>query len=517
MSQQTSSIGQLIDHLSHGWKADYSGLTSEFTQLWQEKLNAKVESQVSGKNSLRFISDLSEIRLRGMNDVPCLLTAGDGAEDLRDFWRKSAGLGRLPLVIALSEHAYRQAEYLITDARGLLLSSIQTKQLLTAASSREFLIKQLNRQIPKQRLIPFDFLRPAEGGMFFGRGSELSRLLLEDQTSFAIAGPGKVGKSSLIKHYQRQAIRKRDPRGSYRYYIDFYDCQDTSPDGVARFFAMKIDPSKKSSRMLASGLLDFMKYQAFCHGGALDLLLDEVDEVCHGKAFYLLGEAAKEGYCRLVLGGKGMLLQTMLSDKSPLRSRLELIKLEPLDPDSARQLFLEPLQCLELKISDEGGLIKRIFSMTGRLPHLLQLFGKKLATLAIEGNISEITAQHVETLKWDFSVAQMFTDPLLRLADAEARLLGLLLIKDSRHEFSVPVIQQLAAPENLPSDLRKITKLCNDLVISNVLSWCGGKYCVANESLYSYASNLGLLADEALDEARMAVRKQNELFPLAVY
>jgi hypothetical protein len=517
MSQQTYSIGQLIDHLSHGWKADHSGPTQEFTQLWQDKLKAKVERKESGKNGLRFISDLSEIRLRGMNDVPCLLSGGDGAEDLRDFWRKSAGLGRLPIVLALSEQAYRQAEYVITDARGLLLSSIQVKQLLTALEPRQFLIKQLNKHIPKQRLIPFDFLRPAEGGMFFGRGLELGRLLLEDQTSFAIAGPGKIGKSSLIKHYLRQTIRNRDPRSSYRYYVDFYDCQDTSPDGVARFLAMKIAPSKQSDRMLASGLLDFLKYQSYRHNGALDLLLDEVDEVCHGKAFNLLGEAAKDGYCRLVLCGKGMLLQTMLSDKSPLRSRLELVKLEPLDPGSARQLFLEPFKCLELQVSNEDELINHIFSLTGRLPHLLQLFGKRLATLAIEEKAKEITIEHVETLKWDFSIAQMFTDPLLRLADAEARLLGLLLIKDGRHEFSVPVIQQQAEQEKLSGSVQHVTKLCNDLVISNVLSWSGGKYCVANESLYGYASNLGLLAEGALNDARLAVQRQNELHKLLAY
>ncbi len=517
MNQQNFTIGQLLDHLSHGWTPDHSGLTEEFTQLWQEKLNAKVERKESGKNSLRFTADLSEIRLRGMNEVPCLLSGGEGTEVLRDFWRKSAGLGRLPFIIALSEQAYRQAESVITDARGLLLSATQVKQLLAAQEPREFLTRQLNRQIPKQRLIPFDFLRPAEGGMFFGRRHELDRLLLEDQTSFAIAGPGKVGKSSLVKHYLRQTLRNRDPRRSRSFYIDFYDCQNISPDGVARFFAMRVHPCQQSNRMRAGGLFDFLKYQSFRYNGALDLLLDEVDEVCHGHAFNLLGQAARNGYCRLVLCGRGTLLQTILSDKSPLGSRLELIKLEPLDPFSARQLFLEPLRDLELQVNDPDALTQRIFNLTGRLPHLLQLFGKKLVTLAIEEQAKEITAQHIETLKWDFSVAQIFTEPLLRLKDAEARLLGLLLIKDGHHEFSVPVIQQLAEHERLTSDFQHVTELCNDLVISNVLSWHRGKYCVANEALYDYVNNLGLLANEALDEARQAVQRQQALHRLLPY
>lgn len=510
-------FNQLVENLAGGWQSDHAKSALELINQWRINLKASVyfrqgEQGDVARNAVRFVTDLSEIHLRGLNDVPCLLIGGEGADGVLDFWRKSVGPGRLPFILALSEKAYRQAELVVTEQRGLLLSAFQMKQLVASSDPRSFLKDQIHKQIAKQRLIPYDFLKSAEGGMFFGRRNELNRLRHEDGTSFAIAGPSKVGKSSLIKNYRSQMLRDRDSC-VLRFYVDFYDCRDTSPDGVARFFAMKIDPSKQSSRMTADGLLDFLRYQSFRNAGvSLDLLLDEVDEVCNGEAFKMLGEAAKLGYCRLVLCGKGSLLRMMLDKESPLRGRLELMQLEPLDEHSARRLILDPLADLGLEISDPELLIKRVFRLTGRLPHLLQLYGKKLASLAIEEDSDEITINHIETLKWDFGVAQIFTEPLRNLTDPEARLIALLLLKEGREkadEISLKAVQRLAAGESLDYDLNRATEICNELVISNVLAWNNGRYRIANEALFDYVRNLGLLEASEIEQARQIVQAQH--------
>lgn len=511
-------FNQLVENLAGGWQPDHAKSALELVNQWRINLKASVhfrqgEQGDVARNTVRFVTHLSEIHLRGMNEVPCLLIGGDGSDGALDFWRKSAGPGRLPFILALSDKAYYQAEQIVTEQRGLLLSAAQIRQLVSSPDPRGFLKSQIHKQIAKQRLIPYDFLKSAEGGMFFGRRNELNRLRHEDGTSFAIAGPGKVGKSSLIKQYRSVMLRERDARATLRFYVDFYDCRDTSPDGVARFFAMKIDPSKQSNRMTADGLLDFLRYQSFRSGGtSLDLLLDEVDEVCNGEAFKMLGEAAKLGHCRLVLCGKGALLRMMLDKDSPLRGRLELVQLEPLDEHSARRLILEPLADLGLEISDPELLINRVFRLTGRLPHLLQLYGKKLASLAIEEESDRITINHIETLKWDFGVAQIFTEPVRNLTDPEARLIALLLLqegKGSSEDISIQTVQKLAARESLEYDLNHLTEICNELVISNVLAWSNGRYRIANEALFDYAHNLGLLEASEIEQARQIVRAQH--------
>lgn len=512
MTYHDLTIHQLVEHLAGGWQADHTGWILELINRWKASLKAPIEIKQHSQNAVRFVTDLSEIRLRGMNDVPCLIIGGDGSsgsDDVLDFWRSAAGPGKLPFILALSEQRYRQAEQIVTEERGLLLSANQIRQLLSPSDPRQYLKKQLHKQISRLRLIPYDFLKSAEGSMFFGRRNELNRLRHEDGTSFAIAGPGKVGKSSLIKQYKLLMARERDARNTLRLYIDFYDCRDTSPDGVARFFAMKVDSSKQSSRMTADGLLDFLRYQGYKNEDvSLDLLLDEVDEVCTGDAFKMLGEAAKLGYCRLVLCGKGSLLRMMLDKDSPLRGRLELMQLEPLDEHSARRLILEPLADLGLKISDPELLINQVFRLTGRLPHLLQLYSKRLASLAIEEQEDKITINHIETLKWDFAVAQIFTEPLRNLTDSETRLAGLLLLKSGQHEFTVQAVQKFLESESIGHDLNRMTEICNDLVISNVLTWSAGRYRIANEALFDYARNNGLLEDFELQQTRELIQKQ---------
>ncbi len=503
MNRSEEAIHQLLDHLISGWRSEQPGSVKEFLQIWKERLNVVVQIKDIGKNQVQFTSEWSDIRLRGLSHVPCLLTTCKDPSVIREFWRQHAGLGKIPFVLAISEDAQRHAAAVITDSRGLLLSGPETIQLLTDSNPRENLIRHIRRQIPRQRLNPFDFLKPAEGCMFFGRRNELNRLRYEDSTSFAIVGPGKAGKSSLMKYYQQQMLRLKDPRSSYRHYIDFYDCPDLTPDGVARFLAMKIDSSRQSNRVQAKGLVDFLKYQAYRNDVALDLLLDEVDEVCSGSAFKLLGEAAKLGYCRLVLCGKASLLNLMLDEQSPLRGRVELLKLEPLEPADARLLLLEPFKDLGYEIEDPEMLVDRVFRYTGRFPHLLQLFGKRLAALMSEQGANLITVKDIETLKWDFTIAHIFTEPLRNLSNPEAIKLGLILLQDGRQEFSIGMIQEITRTEFVDFGHRELTKLCNELVINNVIAWNGWKYRIANEALYDYVKNLGLLEQLCKEESHV--------------
>jgi hypothetical protein len=501
-------VAQLVGSLSGAWQPGHYLLAQELAHRWKTRLKTEVEIKAQDENAVRFVTDLSEIRLRGMNEVPCLMLSG-GEKVLRDFWQKSAGAGKLPFILALSEKAYEQAKAEVAEARGLALSAEMIRQILDASDSRETLKRILREQIPRQRLVPYEFLLSAEGGMFFGRGHELDRLRYNDNSSFAVVGPSKIGKTSLIRQYRYLMARNRGASSSARIYIDFYNCHDTTGDGVARFFAAKIESSQRSNRMTGSGLVDFLRYQQGLHKGPLDLLLDEVDEVCHSEAFEYLGEAAKLGYCRLALCGKGSLLKLMSTKKSPLEGRLELIRLEPLDPQAARKLILQPLADLGFQISEPDQLVERIFRLTGRIPHLIQLVCKQLATSAIEEGAETISVDRFEAVKWDFAIASVFTNPLRHLANSaspESYLLALMILRDGRREFPVQAIRALAAKQDLELDSLRTEELCNDLFINNILSWNQGKYCLANEGLKFYLSERGMLTDTALDEARRALR-----------
>lgn len=499
----------LIENLAKGWLASHGAHASEFVHRWGDKFQTGVEVKQQGTNFLRFTCDLSGIRLHGMTDVHCLLVGGEDAatlQALRELRQHTGDSGGLPFVLAASRYACEQARAMLSPGRHLLMSPEVLERLGNEQKPAAFLKELLRAQIPLQRLIPYSHLLSVEGGMFFGRRSESDKLYYESDVSFAVAGPGRIGKTSLVKQYLRRLTRDRDPQKTRTFYVDFYSCPK-DPNSVARFLAMKLDASRRSHEVSAGKLLDFLQYQRFQHGGPLNLLLDEVDGVCRSEAFSTLGEAAKLGHCRLVLIGKGELLDLMLYRETQLKQRLQLLRLNPLDESDARDLLLEPLTDLGFRIEAPDKLVDRVFSLTGRLPHLMQFFARRLAELAIEEKRNEISAAQAETLKWDYETALFFLSPLDEkvFGNPEARSLAYLLLKEPPAGINPAQVCSLLRRRDPAINELQALKLCNELVIQNILVWDRGGFQIANEALVEYARHFGLL-DGAPDAARRATQ-----------
>ncbi|HZF09888.1 MAG TPA: hypothetical protein VFE33_13950 [Thermoanaerobaculia bacterium] len=500
------SIARLIRKLPEGWGPSH-GLAHEFVQCWREAFHANAQIKESDEGSLYFTTELPDIRLHGTDDMHCLLLARSddiASEVLKTFKRKAVAPGRLLVVFPFREEAALLTQEALGSVRHLLVPPLAAREILLSDQPQEKLKKLLREQLPIRSLIPYNYLRPAMGSLFFGRQAELDRLLQEDDVSFSIAGPGRIGKTSILKQYRRALIRTRDPRAARSVEIDFYPCGDTSTTGVARFLAMKIESSSRSYRMTADGLADFLRFQRAEHGGPLELLLDEVDAVCRGLAFDIIGDAAKQGLCRLILCGRGELLDMMLSPDSPLACRLELLRPGPLESEPARELLLRPLSDLGLTLEQPEHLVERVFELSGCLPHLLQFYGKKLAELTAESASSVVVAAMIETLGWDFDSAQYITSPLSQLEDEE-RLLALALLKERPGELTISSVRALATAYGLVFSHARTLEILNRLVISNILSWRRGSFSIANGALPSYAEQLGYL-DFGIADAKAGLR-----------
>ena len=498
----------LIDRLAHGWTSSHAGLAYEFIQRWAAPLCQEADVIEIGENTAEFVTVLTDIRLRTMHQVPCLLVGGeaDASKALQEFWTRFNSTHHIPFILTLSATAHDSAVKMLRSGRCLILSPNQIDKMLRSQFPLVELKQLLLRQVPRRALIPYNLLVPAEGGMFFGRQNELSRLRDEDFTSFAIAGPGRIGKTSLARYYQTERLRSRHPSSSRSFFISLYDA-DHLPDRIARFIAMKIQSSRRSDRMLVKDLLNFLLYQNKHCGGPLQLILDEVDEDCEGEAFKVLGEAARSHFCRLILCGRGNLLKMMLSSKSPLDCRLDLIQLEPLDTSSARDLLIKPIEDLGFKIEKPEGVTEEVLKLTGQMPHLVQLFGKKLVDHAISDKTETISTEQVELLKTDFYIAQFFLKSLNELANAEAKLVALALLSERQQSFSVPEIQAIAGQEGLHLDAASTNNICLELLVNNVLAWDNGSYRIANAGLPFYARKKDYLKN-SLEEAREARRSK---------
>jgi len=490
----------VLEGLIANWEKDCSQQARKVVHYWLRARCMPAELSDLGPNTLGFSIDLSSLRLRGLANPRCLLIGGNDRQLVRKtaarFFHQEAALGHLPIVLAISDAAYSQVATAIPKDQCLILAPFQVEELLAQGEPYGYLRRYIRQNIPLRRLIPFSILHPATGNMFYGRRSALSRLRDQMDQSFAVVGPRRLGKSSLVKQHLLDAKRRGEAHISAQFHIDCYDCHRKDADAVARFLAMKIDEGSRSARMTAADLVNFFRYQKRRIGQRLELILDEVDGICTGTAFLHLGTAAKEGYCRLIMCGRSELFRMALSGDSPVGCRLEMLRLQPLNRDEARQLLAEPLADLGLSFDREED-VTYVARLTGRQPNLLQFFGYHLAEQAMEANRTTIQREHIDQVKWDEEAAQFLLSPIIELEDQDLRALALAILRHGSDSMSIEGIGELASRAGIALDPIGVFRACSELTVHNVLVWERGAYRVANQAMIDYARFLGWIPAEA--------------------
>lgn len=493
---------ELLQLLAKGWGPEQREAITEFATRWQDCLNSTGKVELPEVNTLRFNLHLNGLRLHGAENVACLAIGSPGEDanvigaQVKSFWYKTNSTDRMVFLLALSDEAYEQAKAALPQIRCLRL---RPEQILSVFQSCEplSLLKQLIRdQYSRHQLLPYNITMPVKENMFFGRQRELDKLFYESTTSFAIVGAGRLGKTSLALEFHRRLVKENDSRATRKFHVDFYDCIKQTSDEVARFLAKEIDPSRRSNEMTIHDLAFFLRFQAHKLDGPVELFLDEVDRVCYLQVFDILTMSARRGVCRLVMCGRGSLLKTLMAENSPLNKRVELIRLLPLDEESASKLIMEPLRDLSFEVANQEKLLQQVFHWTGRLPHLLQFYGTRLVNLALAEGSNVITPELVDKVRGAFETVQLFAEQLEKLSDATTRLMAEHLLTDGRRHFTIPGVQEIGRQRGINLSNAQTLEICNDLVISNVLMWHEDAYYIANQSLVHYARKMRFLDNQ---------------------
>ena len=484
MSLSPSAISSLAARLEHGWSESKPDVALEALQILKEKFAGALETKEPGDDQFSFRMNLNSVRLRGADCVYGLLTGGNSHSALRaatEYWRQTSGVGRIVMILTGSETSHRAAVAAIPSRAAMILSPHQVEHLMAEEKPLQFWKQQLCRQIDKSQLLPFDIEHPAAANMFLGRDEELD--MLAGASSLAIAGPGRIGKTSLLLEHRRRLVRNRDPRIHSTSLIDFYYCSNKNPNGVARFLAMRLNPTKRNSTITADELEHFLRTEKARQGCVPELLLDEVDEVIDLSPFNTLGHAAREGVCRIVLAGRSQLYKTINNNRSVLNCRLELIKPEPLNWLHCRQLFLETFADLGYRIAEEDKVLELILNLSGGLPQHIHFLGGRLFHLLTKRSEVVISPQLIACLDDDFKLGHYLRSALLGLQSDYQPVAESLLKWDSQ-AFGASAIQ--AAFEECGRPRPGLADACNfadDLVLQNFLVWRGGLYRLANATL----------------------------------
>lgn len=493
VNTERATAASLIDRLAGHWT---EGIARELVYRLGLALECPRPTEVSaGKCGLLFGLDVSRIYLGQLGErLRCLLAGGQDQEpaaDVSQLWQEFGTAGGVVVALCVSDDAYAQAVRRLPPRRALVLDPKAVADLLEAAHPRRRLAEGLASRLGRTFLSVYDITRPATVA-FFGRTRELDRLAEDTAASYAITGPGRIGKSSLLRRYMDRLKWEADPRSLRLVSIDCTDLPLDDPNAVARTIATRVRPGPRSQRVTASGLMAFLR-ESRPVAGPIELLIDEADEFCFTEPLRQIGQAAREGSVRLILCGRKQVHDYALREASPLARRLEVIRLGPLQDAEARDLIVLPLADLGIALEDDSGVVRRILDRTGRLPHLIQYYCKHLVDAVASADPPRITHLLLSELERDYDFLEHVLNPLFELRDRRAYDVALGLLDGGQEHFRLADVEVLAARIGHRMSTREVKDLCDDLVVQNVLIWDRSAYRVSSPVLRAAARRSGLL------------------------
>jgi hypothetical protein len=498
--EHVSTVRERLRPLAQGWSPAQAGAIWVFAGMLARLLGSGLHTPDAGRDVFSFSLDLSHLLLKGMDDVRCLIVGGKGTvtgPELQSLIRMRTVPGRVSLIFVVSENMLNITLAAADGRRAVVFAPETTRELLEAADPIVPLKEYIVRTLPRRSLIPYDILHYASGLMFFGRTHEVTRLLEEDTTCFALAGPSRAGKTSVAKQYQRLLRERGGSKGETTVFIDLMECDQKNFYGYMSLICPRIGLKKHPES--SGDFIQMLTKLVADLGQPLNLILDETDDLClDDDISTLLATAAREGLLRLVLCGRGDLFRTMIAADSHFAERLELLRIGPLERRPSRRLLVEPLAALGLQFAHRD-LVNEILDLTGQFPHLVQLYAKGLAEHAVDSGHELITREHLDAVNNDHVITQYFLSPLQDLRDPVAKLVALAALRDSRDLWTWKDIVQLV--DGLAID--RAIDLCNELVINNVFMWKSGSFCLANQAMRVFGRRLGYL-DVAFEEAKHA-------------
>lgn len=482
----------LVSRLEAGWKAGPAGPASEFMHFLGAAIGGRVEIGAEADDHLEFRLSLPKVRLLGADDIRGVILGGksrDTEAAARAFVDAARVPGRIYLVLAASATAFDIATLRCPPRAAVILRHNQLVKLLCGLPPEIQLKSEFRRQLGRNRLLPFDIEHPAASNMFFGRQSELE--MLGGTSSIAIAGPGRIGKSSLLQQHRRNLVVARDRRMHHTIFMDFFGLQDKSEQSVVKFVAMKLNPIRKNTLLGKDDMIRFLRSESVRLGAAPELLMDEVDEVVTLPIFELLAMAAREGLCRLLIAGKSVLFDTMYRRTNALASRLELVRPKPLTGKEGVDLLMQPFVDLGYGTNDTHRIEEAVAEIAGGLPQNIQYLGIRLFKILETGRFPEVNAEVIDQMKSDFEYVHYARSPY-RALDKLLKPVAIELLKQGARPFDAAAIQEACQRTGQPKpDVFEAAEIGDLLVIMNVLSWWGrGAYRLSCPALPEMLSAL---------------------------
>jgi CRISPR-associated protein (TIGR03986 family) len=262
---------------------------------------------------------------------------------------------------------------------------------------QQYLLSRINLNVAS----PFNTSGPTTGSMFFGREHELRTISTHARNaSYALIGGRRIGKTSILKQLE---LNQLPEAGFHAFY---HDCSPT-PTQAELVRAFTLDRIWFPNPPVHQPTSFVEVLQALPNDKPLVILLDEADrligpdQALDYPLLRTLRALANSGRCQFVFSGEHSLRDELTNPKSPLYNFANEMLIGRLDPHAVRELIIQPMSNLGIKLIDEEDIVDRIWEFTSGHPNVVQLLCRRLVNRLNEQGTRRVTLVDVEAVTSD--------------------------------------------------------------------------------------------------------------------
>ncbi len=374
----------------------------------------------------------------------------------------------------------------------VLFGAYQQKQIEEAQSPTAASLDILLSQMSRSQLAPYETNRPVTGGQFYGRQSEINKVLQHPFNSYLFLGNRGIGKTSLLRELERR-LNRLDPPGPGRRRRVHVNCTViNSEEEFLRELIVQLAPSEL--KMLLRRATESIRYQrimfdrfADLQGGPITVFVDELDRLLvrigdEAGLWDVLRDAAMDNKARFIMAGYRKAIEAGFNLASPFFNSLaKPINLGEFKRSDVQALVMQPLGRLRVTVRNPEGVVNRIVRETGGLPNYVQYYCKIMVEHLDEEKRDEITEDDLGLVYDNREFRQFVLEAFWRNTEPLERALIYLMINNSRKHlreasFSEEDIDRLFDENGLSISLDELTTALSHLDVAGVLKRVGRNY-----------------------------------------
>jgi hypothetical protein len=365
----------------------------------------------------------------------------------------------------------------------IVLNGHDLRQIVISRDPGKRLVELMLQQVDLTIVSPYLTSGPVPENMFFGRDHELKTITRKiDNTSFALIGGRKIGKTSILA----KVYRLLSENGEHNHTL-YLDCQSVTH--YNSFF--EAANAIWSAHPPIHAPQDLRHYIAL-QGQASDetpilILLDEIDallryDVQHNSALFRVFRAlSQENRSRFVFCGERVLYDQLHDANSPLFNFCDVIQLGYLEKQAVRRIILEPMQTMGISIQNQEQMIEEIVNFSSCHPNLVQYICQQLILEANSRQSRLITPVDLQTVRYSSRFQEYFLQVTWGSTGPLERVITLLIA--NRASLTFGELEDILARRGFAVPQETLDRAISGLRLYSILIKDGQRYHLASTIL----------------------------------